>query len=253
MPGYRVRLTRIHVAADLADGTRVELGPRAAAHLLRALRMQNGDALNVFDGRGAEHAATIEVGRGDRVEVRIGAALAATPESPLAITLAQGISRGERMDYAIQKATELGVRRIVPLLCERSVVRLDADQARAKLDHWQGVAIAACEQCGRAVLPAIDAPRRLIDHLAGSAPAAGSAQLRLVLVPDASEGLRQLPAEVTAVELLIGPEGGLCEQETRLATGRGYRGLRLGPRVLRTETAAAAAIAVLQALRGDLG
>jgi len=252
MPGRRVRLTRIHVAIALAAGTSVELGPRVAAHLLRVLRMQSGDALNVFDGRGAEHAATIGTVRGERIEVRVGAPLATTPESPLAITLAQGISRGDRMDYAIQKATELGVRRIAPLLCERSVVRLDAEQARAKLEHWRGVAIAACEQCGRATLPAIDAPSRLIDHLAAARRDAGGPPLRVVLVPDASEGLRQLPATLTDIELLIGPEGGLCEEETQLAAGCGYRGLRLGPRVLRSETAAAAAIAVLQALRGDL-
>ena len=253
MPGRRVRLTRIHVAADLVSGSTIGLDPRTASHLLRVLRMHSGDALNVFDGRGAEHAATIEIVRGDRLEVRIGAPLATTPESPLAITLAQGISRGDRMDYAIQKATELGVRRIAPLLCERSVVRLDADQARAKLEHWQGVAIAACEQCGRAALPTIEAPRRLIDHLAACVPGTAGPAVRAVLAPDASEGLAQLPAGLTDIELLIGPEGGLCEQEMRLAASRGYRGLRLGPRVLRSETAAAAAIAVLQALRGDLG
>jgi 16S rRNA (uracil1498-N3)-methyltransferase len=248
-----LRVIRIHVAAELVAGASVGLGARAAAHLLRVLRMKSGDALNVFDGRGAEHAATLGIVRGEHVEVRVGPPLPTTPESPLAITLAQGVSRGERMDYAVQKATELGVRRIVPLVCERSVVRLDADQARARLEHWQGVAIAACEQCGRATLPAIELPRRLIDHLAASRPGAADPVLRVVLVPDASEGLRQLPAELTAVELLIGPEGGLSDDETRLAIGRGYRGLRLGPRVLRTETAAAAAIAVLQALRGDLG
>jgi 16S rRNA (uracil1498-N3)-methyltransferase len=246
-----MRLTRVHVPGPLAAGATLELGPRAGQHLVRVLRLERGAPLTVFDGAGHEHAATIASVRDARVHVLLGEALAPAAESPLAITLAQGVSRGERMDYAIQKATELGVTRIVPLLCERSVVKLDADQAARKLEHWQGVATAAAEQSGRAVVPAIDAPRRYLEHL-GVAAAPGPAGARLVLAPLAAQGPAALPAGLARIELLIGPEGGLSESELQAAALRGYAALRLGPRVLRTETAAAAAIAVLQARYGDL-
>ncbi|HUO79331.1 MAG TPA: 16S rRNA (uracil(1498)-N(3))-methyltransferase [Steroidobacteraceae bacterium] len=247
-----MRLTRVHVPGPLRAGATLELGARAGQHLVRVLRLGRGAPLAVFDGTGHEHAATISAIRDARVEVVLGEALAPAAESPLAVTLAQGVSRGERMDYAIQKATELGVARIVPLLCERSVVRLDAAQAARKLEHWQGIAAGAAEQSGRAVVPAVEAPRRYLDHLGAlPAPAAGGA--RLVLAPRAADGPSALPAGLARIELLIGPEGGLSDAELGAAALRGYAPLRLGPRVLRTETAAAAAIAVLQARYGDLG
>ena len=244
-----MRLTRIHCEGPLADGASVALSPHAAAHLTRVLRLKVGAGLVVFDGAGREHEATITAVRGERVEVRVGAARCATPPSPLAIRLSQGISRGDRMDYAVQKATELGVHQIAPLLCERSVVRLDAEQAGRKLEHWRAVAIAAAEQCGRADLPEILPPCKLAAHLAVARAEPG---LRLVLAPQASLSLRELHAPAT-VEILIGPEGGLADEEIALARHAGYTGVRLGPRVLRTETAAAAAIAALQTLHGDLG
>jgi 16S rRNA (uracil1498-N3)-methyltransferase len=247
-----MRLTRVHVPAPLAPGATLELEARTGQHLVRVLRLDRGARLAVFDGRGREHAATISSIRDARVQVLLGEALTPAAESPLAITLAQGVSRGERMDYAIQKATELGVARIVPLLCERSVVKLDAAQAARKLEHWQGVAAAAAEQSGRAVVPAIDAPRRYLEHL-GAAGAAEPRSARLVLAPLAAGGPAALPQGLARIELLIGPEGGLGEQELDAAALAGYEALRLGPRVLRTETAAAAAIAVLQARYGDLG
>jgi 16S rRNA (uracil1498-N3)-methyltransferase len=246
-----VRLRRLFLDAPLAAGTLVRLDERAANHLVRVLRMKVGDELRVFDGGGGEHAATIRLIAGTRVELAIGAAHAPTPESPLAITLTQGVSRGERMDYALQKATELGVARIAPVLCERSVVRLDAGQAASRHEHWQGVVSAAAAQCGRATLPELLPPRQLALHLAAT-PAASAGQ-RAMLSPDATFGLAALPRDLGAIELLIGPEGGLSDEEQRLAVGRGYRPLKLGPRVLRTETAAAAAVAALQALYGDLG
>jgi 16S rRNA (uracil1498-N3)-methyltransferase len=149
-----VRVTRVHAAAPLDEGATLALPERAAVHLVRVLRMRTGDGLVVFDGAGAEHEAAIVAVRGERVDVRIGAPRTPAPESPLAITLVQGVSRGERMDYTIQKATELGVNRIVPVLAERSVVRLDAAQAAKKREHWLGVASSACEQSGRATHPA---------------------------------------------------------------------------------------------------
>jgi 16S rRNA (uracil1498-N3)-methyltransferase len=246
-----VRVTRVHAGAALAEGATLALPERAAVHVVRVLRMRVGDPLVAFDGAGGEHDATIVAVRGERVDVRIGPRREAAPESPLGIVLVQGVSRGERMDYTIQKATELGVTRILPVLAERSVVRLDAAQAARKLEHWRGIAIAACEQCGRATVPEVASPRRYDEHLADAAPPAIAARVRLVLSPDGTHSPADLPPALREVELLVGPEGGLSESEERLAMTRGYVGLRLGPRVLRTETAAAAAIAVLQALRGD--
>ncbi|MCZ8129798.1 MAG: 16S rRNA (uracil(1498)-N(3))-methyltransferase [Steroidobacteraceae bacterium] len=247
-----MRLTRVHVPLPLADGATLALPERAATHLVRVLRLRAGDRLAVFDGAGREHDATLAQVRGDRVDVVLGAPRAAAAESPLAITLVQGISRGERMDYAIQKATELGVRRIVPVFAERSVVRLDASQAERKLEHWRGVATSACEQCGRARLPELLPPRRYLEYLAEARPPAEASHVRLVLAPEGTHAARDLPERLDAAELLVGPEGGLTTEEESLALARGFVGLRLGPRILRTETAAAAAIAVLQALRGDL-
>jgi len=247
----RMRLTRVCVELPLAAGSAVLADARVTAHLTRVLRLPDGAPLRVFDGAGNEHAATLGALRRGRVEIRVGERVVARAESPLAITLVQGVSRGERMDYTIQKATELGARRLVPVLTERSVVRLDAAQAVRKLEHWRAVARGACEQCGRAQLPEVAAPRSLTEHLAAGAATGGA--LRLLLTPDGEQGLAALPATLAAVELLIGPEGGLSEAELALARRAGYAGLRLGPRVLRTETAATAAIAALQALRGDLG
>ena len=252
-----MRLTRVCLAQPLAAGATMLADERATVHLTRVLRLSRDAPLRVFDGAGAEHAATLGTLRGAQVEIRVGEAVTARAESPLAITLVQGVSRGERMDYTIQKATELGVQRVVPVLAERSIVRLDAVQAVRKLEHWRGVALAACEQCGRARLPAIDAPRSLVEQLAApaapavSAAAAGVA-LRLLLTPDGEQHLGALPDDLAAVELLVGPEGGLSDAELKLARRAGFVGLKLGPRVLRTETAALAAIAALQALRGDL-
>ena len=251
-----MRVTRVCLALPLTAGASVLADERATAHLTRVLRLAGGAPLRVFDGAGTEHAATLGAVRGGHAEIRLGERIAPRAESPLWITLVQGVSRGERMDYTIQKATELGTRRLMPVLTERSVVRLDAAQAARRLDHWRAIATAACEQCGRAQLPEIAAPRSLAEHLAqasAAAAGAGGATLRLLLTPDGERSLAALPASLAAVELLIGPEGGLSEEELDLARRAGYAGLRLGPRVLRTETAATAAIAALQALRGDLG
>ncbi len=233
-------------------GARLRLDERSGLHLTRVLRLKSGAPVVVFDGGGHEHDGILDLGRDGRSELVIGAAREALPRSPLTITLSQGVSRGERMDYAIQKATELGVSRIVPLLCERSVVRLDAEQSTRKRAHWEGVAIAAAEQSGRADVPGIEAAGTLEAHLS-SVYGVADGILRLVLDPVSATSPKQLPESLQRIELLIGPEGGLTDRELDLARRAGYQSLRLGPRVLRTETAAAAAIAVLQALYGDLG
>jgi 16S rRNA (uracil1498-N3)-methyltransferase len=247
-----MRTIRVHHSGPLSPGHTLRLDDRTGLHLTRVLRLKSGADIVVFDGIGHEHDGTLIADRGGDLGIVVGGARNAVPPSPLSITLAQGVSRGERMDYAIQKATELGVAAVTPLLCERSVVKLDADQAARKRAHWLGVAIAAAEQSGRADVPHVADAESLEAHLA-KLQGRGDDVLRLVLDPAATTGLRQLPSTFTSVELLIGPEGGLSEREIDLARRVGYCSLRLGPRVLRTETAAAAAIAVLQALYGDLG
>jgi 16S rRNA (uracil1498-N3)-methyltransferase len=246
-----VRLTRVHVAAPLAAGILLTLPEAAAAHVARVLRLGPGDGLVVFDGRGVEHEATIEAVRGGAVQARVGPARQGLAASRLRLTLVQGIARGERMDFAVQKATELGVSRLVPLRADNSVVRLNAETAPRKRAHWLGVAAAACEQCGRSLLPAVDAPLALAEWLAVERDE-DLGDLRLVLDPGAAAGLAGLATPSGGITLLVGPEGGLSPAELALACREGYRPVRLGPRVLRTETAALAALAALQTLYGDL-
>jgi 16S rRNA (uracil1498-N3)-methyltransferase len=245
-----MRLTRVFVDAPLESGTRVTLAGSATAHLTRVLRLKPGDALTLFNGRGGESEARIEGSRGSSMTVAVGQHRAVECESPLNLTLAQGIARGERMDLVVQKATELGVRTLVPLRTERSVVRLDAQQAARKVRHWLAVAVGACEQCGRNRPPAVMAPRALSGFVRDPAAVAGGA--RLLLSPSATLTLSELPRPLTSATVLIGPEGGLTDEEVTAAQAAGYTAVRLGPRVLRTETAAIVALAVLQQEFGDL-
>jgi 16S rRNA (uracil1498-N3)-methyltransferase len=236
------------VDAGLSPGSVVDLPSAAALHLARVLRARSGDELVLFTGDGREFAAAVESVRGSRMIVAVGEAREVDRESPLAVTLVQCIARGDRMDAIVQKATELGVARIVPVLSRRGVVRLDAAQADSKTAHWRGIAVGACEQCGRNRLPHIAAPRRLIDYLAEPA-AVGS---RLVLEPD-SETAHAPRSISSAVEIAIGPEGGFDAEELDAFQVCGFARVRLGPRVLRTETAAIAALTWLQSRYGDLG
>jgi 16S rRNA (uracil1498-N3)-methyltransferase len=247
-----VRLTRVHVRGPLAPAGEVSLPEAAAAHVARVLRLRPGARLVLFDGSGADFLAEISDIAGSRVRARIHGRAEGLPESPLAVTLVQAVSRGERMDWTLQKATELGVRRIQPVFAARSVVRLDERQGERRLRHWQAVVASACEQCGRSVLPAMEPPLELPRYLAGLRGEA----LRLVLSPDGATSLAaiavRLDHHVAGVELLIGPEGGLETAEVAAAVHAGFEPAGLGPRVLRTETAGIAALAVLQALAGDL-
>jgi len=244
-----MRLIRIHVDAPLAAGAQVELRGKAALHATRVLRLEAGDAVTVFNGDGADYPSIIKELHKGSLTLAVRAATAARAESPLAIALVQGIARGERMDLVVQKATELGVTAIVPVATARSVVRLDADTRAKKLAHWRGVAIAACEQCGRATLPAIAEP---LDFASWLARAAAPGTLRILLSPEAEDSLVGAAAGARGIELLVGPEGGLEDSERALALTVGYRSCRLGPRILRSETAAVAALAVLQSAAGDL-
>lgn len=243
-----MRLTRVHLPGPLAPGGRRTIEGDAASHITRVLRLRPGDPLLLFDGTGGEHAAQIEGLRKGAVVVTVGDRSAVQRESPLHLTLAQGISRGERMDWVVQKASELGVRRIAPLLTERSVVKLDARQAQRKLEHWQAIATAACEQSGRTSIPDIAPPLPLGDFL----PALDARATRLLLSPATGGRISDLPAPAGELLVLIGPEGGLTEAEQRAALAAGFLAVRLGPRVLRTETAAVAALALLQHRYGDM-
>ena len=243
-----MRLTRVFVEEPLASGGRCLISGGAANHMVRVLRLAIGAAVTLFDGAGGEYAARIESVRKDAVRVEVGAHAALERESPLDVTLAQGVARGERMDWVIQKATELGVRRIVPLITVRSVVRLDAHQAPKKLQHWRGIAIAACEQCGRNRLPELAVPVDFLEFLASEA--SGDA-MRLVLSPAGRLRIGAIKSPQKVI-VLIGPEGGLAAEEAEAALDRGFTAVSLGPRILRTETAAVAALAALQQRFGDL-
>lgn len=243
-----MRVTRVFIDEPLASGRELRLATAAAAHVSRVLRLGVGDELTLFDGNGSEYPAAIVESRGTTLRVRIGTPRSIDRESPLRITLVQGISRGERMDWVVQKATELGVAAIVPVITERSVVKLDATQARKKHEHWRAIAVSACEQCGRNRLPEIASPTSFERWLA-DAPRDGT---RVLLDAKANAGLSSI-GQSSGVTLLIGPEGGLAPQERETAAKSGFAPVRLGPRILRTETAAIAAISALQAILGDSG
>ncbi|WP_110669543.1 16S rRNA (uracil(1498)-N(3))-methyltransferase [Salinicola halophilus] len=237
---------RIHVAAGLEVGGDVVLPDGAARHVGAVLRLKEGASLRLFDGAGREATATlVEVGR-KRVVARIETVTAGSGESPLAVHLGQAISKGDRMDYAIQKAVELGVAAITPLYVEHGDVRLKGEREAKKLAHWQGVAVSACEQCGRATVPPVHPPQPLSTWLA-----ARGETLRLVLHPATDERWREQEA-IESAALLIGPEGGLSAAEVDQARAAEFLPLTLGPRVLRTETAPVVALALLQHHFGDL-
>jgi len=237
---------RIHVAVSLIAGGDVVLPEGPARHVALVLRLREGAPLTLFDGAGHEAQATlVEVGR-KRVVARIEQVSAGSGESPLRVHLGQAISKGDRMDYAIQKSVELGVAAITPLYVEHGDVRLKGDREAKKLAHWQGVAVSACEQCGRASVPTIHPPQTLTEWLAGR-----DESLRLVLHPATDDSWQQAEA-VDTVALLIGPEGGLSDAEVDAARRGGFQPLTLGPRILRTETAPVVALTLLQHHFGDL-
>ncbi|HEY0661113.1 MAG TPA: 16S rRNA (uracil(1498)-N(3))-methyltransferase [Lysobacter sp.] len=244
-----MRLTRVFVDAALAVGREISLPESAAAHLGRVLRLEVGDDCVLFNGDGHDYAARITaLGKRD-LRVLIDDAAAVERESPLHVTLLQGIARGEKMDLVLQKATELGIAAIAPLWSQRSEVKLDEARAEKRLAHWRGVVIAACEQSGRACVPGVAAPVSLAAALA-ALPMGG---LKLTLDPEGELGLGTLAlAPATPLVLAVGPEGGWSPDDRGQLRAAGFAGLRLGPRILRTETAGLAAIAALQARFGDL-
>lgn len=216
-------------------------------HAVQVMRLKQGDNLRLFDGQGLEFNTVLDVVSKRGSSVRILSKISVDNESPLIITLLQGISRGERMDYAIQKAVELGVSRIIPVVTERCNVQLSGGRDKKRMAHWQGIVVSACEQSGRSLLPALSGVMQLQESLMENK--LGS---RLVLNPLAETGFTTLEQQQN-VTLLIGPEGGLSEQELTQAQAAGFQPVSFGPRILRTETATVAALAVVQTLWGDLG
>lgn len=237
---------RFYCREALAPGAHIDLPEPVARHAVRVLRLPPGAEIVLFDGRGGEYEARIERIEKDRVVAALGVWHDVERESGLKVTLVQAVQAGEKMDYTVQKAVELGVSHIVPVYSRRSVIRLAGERAARRVAHWQGVAAAACEQCGRNQVPQLAPLEKLESWLAR--PADGA--LRLILAPDGEVDLVDLPPAQN-VQMLIGAEGGLDPQEIIAARQVGFIAVRMGPRILRTETAGLAALAAMQALWGD--
>ena len=241
--------TRLFVSSALSNGVELELDGDRAKYLGKVLRARVGDTLTIFNGDGPEWPATIMSISKSRINLALGMSIDPGTESPLKIHLVQGISRGDRMDFVVQKATELGVKRITPVLTEYGIVKLKSDRAEKRRDHWQKIANSACEQSGRTRQPLIDMPMPLKNWF-GSKPPKVDAEV--ILVPNAAAPLALIPPPETKICVLIGPEGGFSETEYGDAEVSGFQAVSLGPRVLRTESAAIATLSVLQSMWGDL-
>lgn len=244
-----MRVIRLHVDLPLRAGAELVLPEAASAHLVRVLRQEPGDACTLFNGDGNDYQARIiSIGKRE-TRLLVGSSAPVDRESPLRVVLLQGIARGEKMDLILQKATELGVHEVRPLFSDRSEVKLDGPRAEKRLAHWRSVVVSACEQSGRAAVPPVLAPAAL-DAVLDGLPEVG---LRLILDPEGSVTFASLAADARQpLVLAVGPEGGWSDRDREQLVRAGFQGLRLGPRILRTETAGLAAIAALQARFGDL-
>ena len=243
-------ITRLFVRGDLRPDQALVLDEEQSRYVGRVLRLRVGDAIAVFNGEAGEFTATISSLGKTSAALAVGSAIESSTESPLKVHLVQGVSRGERMGLIVQKATELGVKRISPVLTEYGVVKLDQARATKRHEHWQKVAETACEQSGRIRPPLIDEPLTLKSWLGAKTR---EADVDLILRPDATTPMASLQPPKTKVCLLIGPEGGFSDIEYGDASVAGFTAVSLGPRVLRTETAAIAAVAVAESIWGDLG
>jgi 16S rRNA (uracil1498-N3)-methyltransferase len=240
-------VTRLFCSIPLAHRAQANLPGGAAHHAIRVLRLKRGDEVRLFNGEGGEYEASIHRVEKDSVTVDIGRHHVVERESTLQVCLAQAITTGDKMDYTLQKAVELGVRRIQPLQTNRAVVRLNQERAEKRLQHWQNVVVAACEQCGRNTVPHVNPIMPFEEWVASTDPKA----MRLMLSPVAEKSLRDCPAPDAEVNLVVGPEGGLNREEVAFAQLKGFTSVRMGARVLRTETAPLAALAAMQILWGD--
>lgn len=246
MSARSARIARFYTEDELRTGGRSLLPEESAHHAVHVLRLRADDEVTLFNGRGGEYGGRIAAIERLRVQVDVLQHRPVERESPLAVTLVQGVSAGEKMDFTVQKATELGVAAVQPVVAARSTGRIAGERAALKRAHWRRVAVAACEQCGRNRVPEVH-PVLPLEQFCAAPAAAGS---RLLLSPVAQQGLRAAKLDGT-VALAAGPEAGFTAEEEALLAGAGFVPVRLGPRVLRTETAALAALAVLNALAGD--
>lgn len=246
--GRTLRIPRIYTPQALANGEHLTITGQPAHHVTRVLRLRAGASVRVFDGKGCEHQAQLlEVTRSG-ITLGIEASITTTPESRLQITLLQGVARNDHMDLVLEKAVELGVQTIQPLWMQRSQTRLKGERLEKRSNHWQGVIISACEQCGRATIPQL---LLTADYSSGINNETSNGELRLMLQPEAQSCLPELEKPAGRIAILVGPEGGLTPEEQVLAGAARFTGIRMGPRVLRTETAALAALAGIQTLWGD--
>jgi len=244
-----MRLTRSHVALPLHVDQEVTLPEGSVNHLLRVLRLREGDACVLFNGDGSDYHACITSAGKHQARARVERAEPLSNESPLQITLMQGIARGEKMDVILQKATELGVTAIVPVIAERTEVKLDAARTEKRMAHWRSVVVSACEQSGRARIPTLAMPLGLQE----AAQVNDAHALRLILDPQGEHHLGTLASRIHHhIVVAIGPEGGWSPRDRARLADAGFTGLQLGPRILRTETAGLAAIAALQSRFGDM-
>lgn len=240
-------IPRFHCPFPLAPGAHVELPEQAAHHALKVLRMKAGDCVILFDGRGGEWLAEL-VGAGGTARAALREFIGRDCESLLEVTLVQALPASDKMDWVVEKCVELGVAAIQPVAAKRSVIRLSAERMARRVAHWNAIASAACEQCGRnrvpIVAPVLDLPQYLASARAQNAT-------RLILSPEGTTALRALGKPDNPVIVMIGPEGGWEESELQAARTAGFQALQLGPRVLRTETAGLAVLAALQTVWGD--
>ena len=241
-----MRTPRIYTPQPLAEGTTLTISGQAAHHITHVLRLRVDTALIVFGG-GCEYHAILSDIRRSEVTIDVGTAGGHMDESSIDVSLLQGIARNDRMDVILQKSVELGVNRIQPLWMQRSQSHLKGERLEKRIQHWRGVIISACEQCGRNTLPELLPPDEYVNRINTQA----CDGLKLMLQPDSSVTLNDIPAPGGIIHLLVGPEGGLGPDEQMLATSAGFTGIRLGQRILRTETAALAALAGMQTLWGD--
>lgn len=239
---------RFYSPEKLRVGTTVKLSDNAAIHATKVMRLDVDDQLVLFDGSGFDFECALISVQKSATSVQVLSSKAIENESPLHITLLQGISSGDRMDFSIQKAVELGVKQIQPIATERSVVKLSAERAKKRLEHWQNIVTSACEQCGRASIPQVLAPETLSNWLAAN-PASDTT--RILLNPIGAKRLTEITKPNNGIQLLIGAEGGLTQAEIDLAVSQCFQSMVLGPRILRTETAGPMAIAAMQVLWGD--
>jgi 16S rRNA (uracil1498-N3)-methyltransferase len=242
-----VRIPRIYTAQDLRPGREILLPEQAGEHVARVLRLDRGHPIILINGDGCEYDAQLAALAKRSVTALVTASREVDRETTLRVTLAQSSARGEKMDWILQKATELGVSRFVPLVTERTEVKLDEDRAERRMNHWTSVIESACEQSGRTTLPVLLPPLRIDRWLA----TLDDESIKLALVPEGNTSLKDVTVGARGVTIAVGPEGGLSEQDVAMLAQAGFVGLKLGPRVLRTETAGLAALAALQVLFGD--